>query len=321
MNQNNEIRWAGRVYRHASPDGGEPGGGGGEPGGEPDPGAGGGEPDPGAGGEPDGGSLNYFGEMPEDWRQQMAGDDEARLTRLERYNTFQDFVDGAFSAHDKVRSGTVQYGLPENASDEQIAEYRQANGIPDDGVYVLTPPEGVEFSTIDQDMMKDMMAFSAERGVPQEVLNGQVNLYLAARDQLLQDMATQDNLDTAEFQEMMKGNWGANYDVNMNRAMNRINFLPEEVRDSFKNARLPDGRSIMNSPEIMNWIVGMDREIIPLDPFRGGNDETTIDDARRIKAEGEERMKNDREAWYKDTAAQQKYMQAIEFLDKIEGSQ
>ncbi len=106
----------------------------------------------------------------------------------------------------------------------------------------------------------------------------------------------------------------------MNRANNQLNMLPEAVREGFKQARMPDGRGVMNSPEVMAWLVNVDRQLKPMDPMKGGA-ESTLNDARKVVEDSKARMRDDSVAWHKDKAAQKAFMQAQQAVDQFEGSQ
>ena len=140
----NKLRWL-NLHSMAEGDGG-----GGGDGGSGDGGAGGdnsagdsgapadnGAPgDEAAGGEP---PVNYFKAAPEDWRKQVVAatglqeTDEQfdkRVKQLERVNDIGSLGKNYFEAQDRIRKGETSNGLPENATDEQMAAFREANGIP-----------------------------------------------------------------------------------------------------------------------------------------------------------------------------------------------
>ena len=108
---------------------------------------------------------SFFGEAPEHWRQDAVDNmrlndpdaAERELKRLERYKTPQDWLKATHEAAAKLRKGEVQSGLPENPTDEQIAEYREANGIPAEATgYELDLGEGVTLSEGDQSIIDAM---------------------------------------------------------------------------------------------------------------------------------------------------------------------
>jgi hypothetical protein len=325
LNQN--IRWAGQTYRApAGDDGGD--GGGGDGGGDDGGGDGG---DDGAGGDGGGDDAAATAAAAaaaaaggdDTWRDRYngyagEGEDYSKLTG--RFTDEAAFVKNAVQANEKLRAGEISTGLPAEPTEEQLNDYRVAQGIPLDGKYDLTLPTGRELTDVDVEMMAPVMAYAHENNIPQEQLVGLMDTYLAESDKIVEQMHTQDNLDAQQFTKVAKENWGPEYQINMNRVNNQINMLPEDVREGFKQARMPDGRGLMNSPEVMNWLVGVDRQLKPMDPMPGGT-ESTLNDARKVVEASKERMANDSVAWHKDQPAQKAYMQAQSAIDQFEGSQ
>lgn len=173
-------------------------------------------------------------------------------------------------------------------------------------------------------MLAPVFEYAHENNVSQDVLSGIVDKYMGSRDKLIADMEQQDNIDMQEFTRVAKENWGGDYQVNMNRAINRINMLPEAVRESFQNARMADGKALANSPEVMNWLVGMDREIMPMDPIPGGAEadmksvQAVIDNVKKIFSEGREGS----DYWGKaNVNLRAEYERALATMDKFQGSQ
>lgn len=321
MNRNNEVRWAGRVYRQASPDGGDPGGGGDPPAGDPpagDPPAG----DPPAGdppaGDPPAGDPPA-GDPPESWRANLAGENEDYAKRLERYSTPEAFIESAFQAHDKIRAGELQHGLPQDATEDQVKEYRETNGIPLDGKYEVKLESG-PLNETDLELLEGVFAKGTEHNISGAAMDEMLGAYFADRDKMIESMAQQDGLDKQEFTRQMKETWGGDYEINMNRATNRFNLLPEAVRDEIQGATMPNGMKITNNPQFMSWLVNMDREISPLPPLPGAT-ESTLADANKIIEAGKLRMRDDSVAWHRDAKAQAEFQAALDMVDKAHGSQ
>jgi len=235
---------------------------------------------------------------------------------LGRFNDEESFVKGAVQAHEKLRAGEIQHGLPEGATDDQVTAYREANGIPLDGKYEITG----QATEMDLEMLAPVMEYAHEHNIRGEDLNGLIDAYFGSRDKLMEDVQQQDGLDKQEFTRVMKETWKGDYETNMNRATNRFNLLPEADRDFIKGAKMEDGTALTNSPSFMSWLVNMDREISPMAPLPGAT-ESTLKDALTVITESEKRMGEDRPAWFKDVKAQELYQRALEMRDKYEGSQ
>ncbi len=228
-----------------------------------------------------------------------------------RFTTEGDFIKGAVQAHAKLRAGEIQSVNVSDMSEDQLAEYREAQGIPVDGKYEINLPDDVQMQEGDQDMIEQVMPIALAGNVSTPVFNAMVEAQLRGRDALLDQMVAQDGIDRQTFENVARENWGADYEVNMNRLTNMINLLPEAVREDFQDARLANGKGLMNSPEVVNFLVSLDRQIHPLDtlPGEGFNQHATAQDIERQVKEifdaGEQKEK------YYGTELEKLYEQAI----------
>jgi hypothetical protein len=228
-----------------------------------------------------------------------------------RFTTEEDFVKGAVQAHAKLRAGEIQTVDVSNMSEEQLAEYREAQGIPTDGKYEVSLPSDVKMQEGDEAMIAQVMPIALAGNVPAPVFNAMVEAQLRGRDALLDQMVAQDGIDRQTFESVARENWGADFEVNMNRLTNMMNMLPEAVREDFQDARLANGKGLMNSPEVVNFLVSLDRQIHPLDtlPGEGFNQNATaqevIREVEEIFAAGEQKEK------YYGTELEKRYEQAI----------
>jgi len=310
------VKFMNNRWLHSQPyrdEAGEGEGGGGEGEGE---GSGEGE------GEGTGEGEGEGGKPEPSWRDRFTahqGKDEDYAPILGRFQDEASFIQGAVQAHEKLRAGETATGLPDDPTDEQLGAYREANGIPVDGKYDFSAADR-ELSEMDLEMLGPVSEIAHKHNISQEALTELMGTYMGETDKVVELMHTQDNLDAQEFTTQMKEQWGPEFTINMNRASNQLNLLPESIRDQVKQAKMPDGRGIMNSPEFMTWLVGVDRQITPMDPMKGGT-EATLNDARQVVAKAKDRMRDDSIGWHKDKQAQAEYMQAQTMIDQFEGSQ
>lgn len=245
---------------------------------------------------------------PDDWRQQIAGEDEKRLKQLERFTDFDAFTKSAFNAQDKIRSGEISSGLPENPSDEQLAAYREANGIPNTAEdYALSLDDGLVLGEMDERIMEGIYKVAHENNVSNDVVSQLTNAMLKGRDHEQQALINQDGLDKQTADRQLREAWGSDFEMNTGLVKNLINGLPETVRNDFANARLADGTAVFNSPAMMNFFAEAMRAMNPaatVVPAGNGNPTQAIES--RI-SELESKMGTPE--WYKDTAGQQELQQ------------
>lgn len=126
---------------------------------------GGGAPD--AGDEGDAGAPTAFS-WPENWRDVVAGDDAEARKLIEKFASPEDIRKKLVNQEKAIRSGRHKLaGLPEKATDVEIAEYRKAAGVPDkpEG-YGFEFPKEVQVTDADKQMLGEFSKFMNERHVP-----------------------------------------------------------------------------------------------------------------------------------------------------------
>ena len=207
------------------------------------------------------GQVEYFKSLPDDWRKQVVAatglletDEqfEKRVKQLERVSDIGTLGKNYFEAQDRIRKGEISNGLPENPTDEQIASWREANGIPESAEgYELKLDEGLVLGDADSRVMNQVFNVAHENNISAETMNQLTNAMLKARQVEAEALQAQDGVDQQTTDRMLKDTWGGDYQANINMVQGLINTLPETVREAFASARMPDGKAVFNSPEMM----------------------------------------------------------------------
>ena len=318
------------MIRMVEGEGGEGGGGGASDAGE---GAGGaaessgdgsGEGGAAAGGDGEGVAVDYFGSsIPEDWRGQMLtkagyaeGDDfDKAMKQLDRVSDIGVFTKNYLSAQDKIRSGEISNGLPENPSDEQMAQYREAHGVPATSEdYQLSLDEGLVLGEADERIMGGIYEIAHGENISSEAMSKMTNAMLLGRQAEADARTSQDGMDEQTGTRQMKDAWGGDYQVNLNMVTGLMNQLPETIKDDFMSARLPDGKAIFNSPEVMVAMADWARKINPSATVVPGSANPMKDMNSKI-SDLEDRMGTSE--WYKDKAAQKEYQDLVTARDSM----
>src|SRR5258706_2296567 len=67
---------------------------------------------------------------PEDWRDQLVGNDEKLLKRMQRYASPRDVANALIAAQNRISSGELRSALKANATPEEAAAWRAQDSIP-----------------------------------------------------------------------------------------------------------------------------------------------------------------------------------------------
>lgn len=268
-------------------------------------------------------TIDFFGTAPEDWRGQALakagfepGDDyDKAMKQLERVSDFGVFTKNYLSAQDKIRSGEISNGLPDDPTDEQLADYREAHGVPATAEdYELSLDEGLVLGEADEAIMGGIYEIAHADNISSETMSKMTNAMLSGRQAQADARISQDGVDKQMADQQLKDAWGGDMTTNVNMVKGLINQLPESIKDSLSEARLPDGKAIFNSPEVMVAFAEWARKINPSATVvpNSSNPMQTMND--EIKAL-EDKMGT--KEWYKDVDAQKRYQDLVTARDSM----
>jgi len=266
--------------------------------------------------------ANYFADAPDTWRSDLIsaagfeGDDATkRAGQLERVLDPGTLAKNYFSAQDRIRTGEISNGLPENPTDEQMADWRTANDVPAVAAdYKLTLEDGLVLGEEDGAILTPVFEVAHKRNLPAAAMSDMTNAFLKAREIEAHKMQQQDGVDTQQTTRMLKDSWGADYDTNINMVQGLLANLPETVRADVEGARMADGTGMFNSPEVMVFFADMARKLNPAGtvvPNANNPVQAVSDEIGKLEA----RMGHNE--WFKDQAAQQRLQQLYTARDAM----
>lgn len=300
-------------------DGDPDGGGGGDPAPAPVSADPGGDPAPVSDPAPssDPAPVDYFSTAPEDWRSQMLtkagykeGEDfDKAMKQLDRVSDMGGLAKNYLEAQSKIRAGEISDGLPENPTDEQMANWREAHGIPQaPEEYSLSLDEGLELTEGDDEAMKEVFQIAHSNNVAPDAVNGIINSLLKYDQSKVNERISQDGIDKQMTDKQLKEAWAGDYSTNLNMIKGLVNQLPADIKEDFEGARMPDGTGVFNNPSVMVAMAEWARKINPAatvvpnssNPMQTMNDEITALESRMGES-----------GWHKDIDAQTRYQSLI----------
>ena len=197
------------------------------------------------------------GTWPEDWRQRFAKNDEKLLKRLNRFASPENVLKSYLDLEKKMAGGVLKEALPENATDEQVAAYRKANGIPDapDG-YEYTPPAGVTFTEGDKAELDAFKAKFHELNLPADKASALLETYFARQVEFEQALHRAADEKTVEYRAELKAEYGRDYARNLNAARSWMDtVVGADVRNELIGVTLVDGTKLGDHPAFVRMIV------------------------------------------------------------------
>jgi hypothetical protein len=256
---------------------------------------------------------------PDDWRKHYSGGDEKLGKRLERFTTPDGVLKSWLAAEQKITSGEYKRSAkPENASPEQLAQWRLESGIPDKAeAYDIKIDEKLMVDG-DKEYLDGLYKYAHEKDLPKSHVEHMVNYLFTNRKAQADAMAVQDKEDATTVEETLRVAFGADYLPNMNIMSGMFDGLAEGTKDQLLGARLADGTMIKNNPDMVKALVQLAREANPagtLVPSHGGAN--TAQSVGEEIAKIEKFMKTNNTEYHADKAMQARYLQLLDAQSKL----
>lgn len=224
----------------------------------------------------------------ETWREDYAGDDEAKLAKLSRYSSPSAAFDAMIAAQNKISSGEFKSTapFPADGTEEEQNAWRESNGIPlTADKYELSLSDGLVIGENDQPIIDDFIEHAHSVNMSPSDVSNAVDWYMKNQEKIMEARQEADLEIKAATEDKLRADWGPEYRSNINRIKGLIATAPEEVGDMLMNARSQNGDPIMSNPDVMQFLVDLALEINPattLVPNAGDNINGAIED--EIKA-------------------------------------
>jgi len=253
---------------------------------------------------------HYDGMVNRNWRDEYAGDDDKFKSTLERFSTPAEMGKSFREAQATIRSGSFKEPPGEGATDEDMAAFRSANGIPAEAAgYMENLPDGLVIGEEDREIMGDFMGVLHGMNVDPKVGHAVIEWYNGFAEDQQDQLADMDSAQHQETEDALREQWGGDYRANINLVGSLIeSTFGTEYKEVILNARDPEGRAIMNIPGVLEGLAELSRKVNPVAQIaaQGGDPAQTLNDEI---AELEKYMKDDRKGYNNDEPAQARLRQ------------
>lgn len=253
-------------------------------------------------------------DWPDDWRTIAAGEDEGLGKHLGRYSTVQDALKAGHEAAQKIRSGEWNQQPPQEATDEDMAKWREEHGVPvEAAAYDLPLPDGVEKEgDLDEIHQLTRQAFREgfhERHLTQETVSGLIEMTNGIAERQMEAQAQRDAEQLEKAEDVLREDWGAEFRANVNL---NARYLADTFGEDWQMvlaARRPDGVRFAEDPDFARWVNKLAREAGGT-ALQGGEGVTQKASAAR-KAEIENVMATDYARYMSDPSMQEDYSRLL----------
>ncbi len=255
---------------------------------------------------------------PEDWRNQFAGEDEKALKRMGRFKAPADVAKSYMELEKKLSSGQYKRGLPKDATEEDVAAWRKENGVPEKFDEYYNHLRELKIGDEDKPLFDDFFENVIHKhNLPPDAAKDVADWYYSLQQARQDEQHELDNTQRKEAEDALREEWGPDFRSNINVVNNLLSRAPEDIREGFANARLPDGRALFNSPEFMSFMAGLEREINPAASLTPNTSNPGQGVEDRI-GEIEKFMRTNRKAYNSDERMQGELRQLYSAREKLQ---
>lgn len=258
------------------------------------------------------------GWIADDWREKIAGADAKELARLQRFPDVNSVYKSFRELESKLSSGTVKLDLPDNPTEEQIAQYRKDRGIPATAAdYELSLQDGLTIGENDEPIVSHMLEAMHAENLPPKVVNQIVNEFFRAREEMAASQQEEQKVIKTTNEEILRKEWGGNFLPNVMAVKNLLAAAPGGLGEALMVARLPDGSLLGNNAEAVKWLATVALDLNPAGtvvPGATGNQLQAIED--ELKGLND-KMSKDIRAWHKDTASKARHRELLDAQGKL----
>lgn len=256
-------------------------------------------------------------DWPDDWRTKLAGGDEKTLKKLERFNSVNDVVKWAQNLEKKMSSGEFKQALDEDATEEEIKQWREQNGIPESPDGYDLDVDGLVVGDDDKPYLDEFLKEAHESNMPNEMVQKVVAWHYQNIEQQKEAMAEADADFQAEAQQALREEWGGEYKQNINQIKNLLSTAPEGIEERLLGGRTADGKVVGNDPETLKWLSSLARQINPVAtvvPGAGANQASAVQDEI---SQIETTMRTEPDKYWKDPKMQARLQELYSAQERL----
>lgn len=188
-------------------------------------------------------------DWPDDWRTKFAAGDEKLAKRLERFASPQNIIKSWLAAEQKIRSGDYKKTLGEDATPEEVAAWREDNGIPDSPDKYELPQ--IPLGEADKPLVGSFLAKLHSVNTPAPIAKAAIEWYGEFQQQQIEARAEADREAATQLDDKYRAEWGGDYKANMNilrRALKDPDIMPGGLGSAMVDARMADGTLLRHHP-------------------------------------------------------------------------
>ncbi len=206
----------------------------------------------------------------DDWRARFAGEDTKALETFARFKTEADFGKAFLEQQKTLSKRAEPVRLAENATPEQIGEWRKGLGLPELAgdakpesymeAYKIAIPQGYEASEVEKGMLSDFAKQAYAKGWSPAEVKGATDFFFEQQAANQQALNKIDSERQQEWQGQLTKELGRDYQPTVDAATAYLNnaFADNpEAKGEILHARLPGGGFLGDHPAFVKMVADL----------------------------------------------------------------
>lgn len=202
-----------------------------------------------------------------DWRAMMAGDDTKAAERLARFQSPTDLWKSYRELEGKMSQRAEPARLPDNATPEQLGEWRKGLGLPEikDGkpedyaaAYKIEPPKGYDLTQTEKAMLGDFAKTAYEAGLEPRAVKQATDFFFQQQAAQTQVMNRANVENQKAWQNGLRDELGSKeYEIQLGAANAYLKEMfgdDEAGMQGFLHAQMPGGGKVGDHPQVFKML-------------------------------------------------------------------
>lgn len=205
-----------------------------------------------------------------DWRALLAGEDAKALETISRYKTPGEFTKAFLEQRSALAKKSEPVKLADNATPEQIAEYRKGLGVPELAkdapaekvleAYGIKIPDGYQASEVEKGMLGDYAKLAYEQGHSPREVKAATDFFFKQQAANAQAINAINVTKQKEWTGALKDELAKDYEPMIAAGETYLNQLfgdDQEAKNVMLNASLPGGGKLGDHPQFIKMAIDL----------------------------------------------------------------
>lgn len=238
---------------------------------------------------------------------------------LKRYASPAAVADALANARDLIAKGQTRQPLAADATDEQKAEYRKANNIPEaPDKYDTTLPDGLVIGEADKPMVDGFLKYAHDQNWEPERVKQGLSWHFAEQNRLREAQFEKDATTKQEVVTGLREEYGPDYKRQVRAADDMLDSVSPEFKTNLMQARMPDGTLVGANPQAVRWLINTALQVNPFATIVPGTGGGSVATAQAEMAALRAEMGDEKGPYWKGPLAKGKQDRFLELTQMFE---